>query len=578
MKFKPSSKRIINIVSLSLYFLSTILILIESCLPSSLSSLQSNSIGSFIVSLINGQKEGKPKDPIYPSSISLSYPQDERLLKKEEAVIGTTKLIQYSLSFDNESSSTYEVNDIQYSLIKGNKEDIQLTYSPSTKNGAIRCIPFKEGEFEIELFSKSNKDVKAKISFNSYSNKDIPSSFITYFGKNKIELEVNKPKKIEYYFNVENSSYSYDYLLRFYKDNPSFYSSSNILEIDSGYLVPKEEGETSLYLGETKICDVTIKNSSYVIPSSFSFSKEKEEDLHPLDYDYIEDEYGGSLNSDVAYPIVYTSSNSLIGKILNEHYLDSSTLIKPRLYGYRRLGEVTINARLVGTNIVKSLNVKSSEVEASSFSLNIQADGESLSLNKDTSLEIGRKIFLNPTFNPKNASNPKLHIEASSNIEVFNNDSSSPYLLLKEKGLGRVAISLGERKEEYEFNITTPLAISKEEEGEVKYSLRKFIGHFLLFATNAIFLAIAFFSTSFVDKKDKAIGLLLCLFSGLFIALLSESIQGIPSLKRGPSLLDVGIDYAGFASGFLFVFLILLLIYSFFFLKRRICNEKKKKN
>ena len=117
MKFKYPKKRVINLISISLYFLSTILILIESCLPSSLSSLQSNSVGSFIVSLINGQKEGKPKSPIYPSSISLSYPQDERLLKKEEAIVGTTKLIQYSLSFNDESNSTYEVNDIDYSLI-----------------------------------------------------------------------------------------------------------------------------------------------------------------------------------------------------------------------------------------------------------------------------------------------------------------------------------------------------------------------------------------------------------------------------------------------------------------------------
>ncbi len=569
MKFKYPKKRVINLISISLYFLSTILILIESCLPSSLSSLQSNSVGSFIVSLINGQKEGKPKSPIYPSSISLSYPQDERLLKKEEAIVGTTKLIQYSLSFNDESNSTYEVNDIDYSLIKGNKDDIQINYSPSNKTGAIRCIPLKEGEFEIELFSKSNKTIKTNISFTSLSSKDLPSSFVTYFGEKEIELEVNKPEKIKYFLNVENSSYSYDYLLRFYQDNPPFSSSSSILEIDSGYLIPKEVGKTSLYLNETKICNVVIKNSDHLIPSSFSFSKEKEIDLHPLDYDYIEDKYGFGFLSDTNYPLIYTSSDSLIGKVLNEHYLNSTTFIKPRVYGYRQLGETKITARLAGTSISKSINLKSTEVEATSFSLNLSFSGGQLSLNKDSSLEIGEKIFLNPTFNPKNASNPKLHVDSSSNIEIYNNDTSSPYLLLKEKGLGRVAISLGENSEEYEFNIVPPLAISKQEEGEMTYSLRKFIGHFLLFASNAVFMAISFLSTSFLDKKDKTLGFCLSLLSGLFIALISESIQAIPILKRGPSLLDVGIDYAGFASGFLFVFIVYLLIYCLLLKKKK---------
>ena len=130
---------------------------------------------------------------------------------------------------------------------------------------------------------------------------------------------------------------------------------------------------------------------------------------------------------------------------------------------------------------------------------------------------------------------------------------------------------MGEFKKEYKLKSIDAPTIAKEDEAKVHYSLRKILGHFLLFGFEGIFASITLYLSSFKSKKDKYYIYPCVVLFGFFIALLSESFQAIPSLRRGPSIIDASIDYAGYLSGFLFVTVIYLL--SLFIRK---VNEKRK--
>ena len=75
--------------------------------------------------------------------------------------------------------------------------------------------------------------------------------------------------------------------------------------------------------------------------------------------------------------------------------------------------------------------------------------------------------------------------------------------------------------------------------------IRKFLGHFSLFALTAIPLMIAI---TLIDQSftRRALGTLGALVGGFTLAALSEFIQ-LLTPGRGPAWRDVGIDFAGFA-------------------------------
>lgn len=315
MKKSKEGKKSLYWLSFSLFCFTSTLILIESCLPSYVSSLQSDSIGDIVVGLINSWTTPKEKTPVYASNISFSYPQDKNLLQEKEAIIGTTKLINYKLDFPEIDKKRQEkhYDDLNCFVSKGDKNGLQMIFSPNSSTGSLRIIPLKEDNYEITF--KSNNFSKS-ISFNSIGNKTITNDMVSYFGEKVIEINDGLPSQIKYSYSLLNSSkkeYDYSYLMRFFKESNNYFSSSNesIFKIDCNYIVPISVGEASLLLNEKEVSRIKV-NSVGTFPSSTPIVESK--DLHPLDYDFI-DECGINLPFD--YPITYSSSNPLIGKVLN---------------------------------------------------------------------------------------------------------------------------------------------------------------------------------------------------------------------------------------------------------------------
>lgn len=572
MKKEKESKNPFYWLFLSLYILTSSLILIESCLPSYISSVQSDSIGGIITGIINAITTPKEKTPVYPSSISFSFPQDKNLIDVDEAIIGTTKLITYKTNYHEIDTKKEEKrSDLTYEVSKGDKSGLQISLSSSLDSGSLRLIPLKEGDYEI-TFKSSN--FTSSISFSSKKSKEISSSMINYFGEENIELNQNEPSLIKYTYSLSspnNEEYDYSYLMRFFNEGNPFFSSSDtsIFEIDSNYIIPKEEGVADLLFLGNVISRVKVNSSSISIPATFPSLDNKE--LHPLDYDY-EDECGLPLDSN--YPIVYSTNDSLIGKVLNSHYeIDKDKtykLVGPKVFGYRNLGSLELEARLVGTSTTNVYNLVSKELKSTSFEISPTVNGTKIDL-ENYEFKVGDMVYLNPSFSPKNATIKRLHVSGD-NIEVYNNDSSSPYFRIAYKGKNIISLSVDETNvKEFSLTCVDAPAISKEEQTMVNYSLRKILGHFLLFGFNGIFAALTLFFSRFKDKEDKYYIYPLVILFGFFIALFSEAIQAIPALRRGPSLIDACIDYGGFLSGFI----VISIIHLFIILLKKKQDEKR---
>ena len=571
MKKSKEGKKSLYWLFFSLFCFTSVLILIESCLPSYVSSIQSDSIGDIVVGLINSWTTPKEKTPVYASNISFSYPQDKNLLQEKEAIIGTTKLINYKLDFPEIDKKRQEkhYDDLNCFVSKGDKNGLQMIFSPNSSTGSLRIIPLKEDNYEITF--KSNNFSKS-ISFSSIGNKAITNDMVSYFGEEVIEINDGLSSQIKYSYSLLNSSkkeYDYSYLMRFFKESNNCFSSSNedIFKIDCNYIVPISVGEASLLLNEKEVSRIKV-NSVATFASSTPVVESK--DLHPLDYDFTF-ECGIDLPFD--YPITYSSSNPLIGKVLNSYYKknngDVYELIRPKVFGYRDLGEVKITGRFIGTNSSFDINLISKELKATSFELSPTVNNSKVDFTNHEFVA-GDLVYLNPIFNPKNASQGKIHLEGN-NIEIYNNDTSYPSFKINKAGEINIVVSMGEFKKEYKLKSIDAPTITKEDEAKVHYSLRKILGHFLLFGFEGIFASITLYLSSFKTKKDKYYIYPCVVLFGFFIALLSESFQAIPALRRGPSIIDASIDYAGYLSGFLLVTVIYLL--SLFIRK---VNEKRK--
>ena len=100
------------------------------------------------------------------------------------------------------------------------------------------------------------------------------------------------------------------------------------------------------------------------------------------------------------------------------------------------------------------------------------------------------------------------------------------------------------------------LNLSQGEIDGIHQFIRKAIGHFGIFFVDGIFGYLTFSRFLSFERKYN---LLLALGVGLFIASLSEIIQ-LFAPERGPSVLDVMLDFSGYLLGVLLVIIIINLL------------------
>ena len=578
----------------------------ESAVPSGASGNQSWSLAKLVNALLTAILPPKELITANPSKLDVlsSAPsakfgeETKRIFADDEAIIGTTKMYTYTLTYDTSSADIYNSNVEFKPLITPGDNSYTLTMSPSTKGGVIRIIPLLEGDYSFSLKDASGHE--KHIDFRSEQRKapiDIETNVDSF------QIAIGQKKRFPFalafgdmgddFFKTGRDDLSLDrYLARYYSHEKTVFSSSDpsIFEVGEGGIVEgKANGNANLLFNGEIISNVEV-NGAYVNEiASISLSASTNK-LGVLDYDYfygpeLEVHYFDAMNNEIhpADPqLNFVSSDELIAKVSNGHLeVDKEGVYQVfpsgKVSGYRKKGNVSIKASLLDNpDINATFEMVSTDVLPTDVVFNASCNGKQI--GDGFTAKVGDLINVSASFTPKNTNDKRIHVEAdASSFKIMNQDTSSPSLqILKDGNLSFDVYSptLGQgSKTSFSLKAEPRPVVPDSKMDDFHQIVRKGMGHFTLFAINGLFATLAFILTLFEDKKG---GIAICFGisagSGFVLAGLSELIQAIPVLKRGSTWTDVLIDFSGFLTAAILVCLIALLIKTIIWLVKK--NKK----
>lgn len=263
---------------------------------------------------------------------------------------------------------------------------------------------------------------------------------------------------------------------------------------------------------------------------------------------------------------IWESSNALNVKV------DTNGVMR----GFRKLTnadeEVTITAtsKKTGQSVSKVVTLKK-QLPENIFTCFIMGEKEVWSPTKLTAF-VGDVITAKVMYEV-DADNLNIIVEASDNemVDIINQGNT---VILEFKKEGTVDITITSElvptlSKKTTFTISKAGAITKDDYEDFNLSVRKSIGHAMMFGITQIitFLALYMF---FYDRKKWWVLALLSLGCGVVLASISELIQFFIPLRNG-TFMDVLIDLTGVVGGLTIVLSITLLI-------KRIKKNKKSNN
>ena len=594
-------RKVLLIISWVLFGLTSSLIVVESCIPSSASGEHSLSFSTFAAKIINTFSKPKKVNSVNPVSLKVRNNDPKALLddvevsivENNKAVVGTTKLFTYELEYSNEQADIYN-SDVSLNCISSPGENsFTSNITSSIKNGTIRIIPTKVGHYSFELKDKANNTQKFEFdATNRIETKRIESNVFS------LNLDQGEYKYFSYAFtfgNLERTDTSTDhYLQRFYnRDLTSFTSSDeSVFTISNGGLIKGvSHGTANLLFKGENVCSISVSDNVFMSNVDHISLSTSSTSISPLDFDYLygsqlEVHYYDSFNNEINCnePVRFTSGDYLIAMVDNDHQeiIDGelTSVDGGFVSGYRNYGKTSIHVELCSNpSINSSIEFESQVVNPTSATISAKCDNQVLSASSQNNVVAGKTISLSKIYLPLNASNTELVVEVSDSsiLEVQNNNTNNPSINLLKAGNCSLSVympTIGETsKVTYSLSISSPKAIEDKDMNSFHQVIRKGAGHFALFFIDAIFGFIAFSLTFDLCKKKWWISLLinagLLLFAGFALAGISELIQSIPSLNRGSSWADVLIDFLGFLSATIVCGVVFLTIY--------LLKNKKKK-
>ncbi len=251
---------------------------------------------------------------------------------------------------------------------------------------------------------------------------------------------------------------------------------------------------------------------------------------------------------------IWQSSNPLLVRV-NQ---------KGEVYGYRKtsLQDETVTIRAINKKtqqeVTKEITIKK-ELPTKLNTCYVLGDKELWDHPKVTAF-VGDVITVNVSYD-KTVLNKDFTV-TSSNDEVVKcfNQGNSVLLEIKKEGTAEVTITsniVTSLKDVTEITVKPAGAINKENYEDVNLTIRKSIGHALLFAVTQVFTFLALYM--FLPHLKWWQLALISLGIGLFVASISELIQFFIPLRSG-KFIDVLIDAAGIVTGLAITLGILILV------------------
>lgn len=562
----------------------SLIILGEACMPSSASGQQSNWLANLFANLINDLTPTKVIEPIYPDALEI-VPM-AFLCEENEAIVGTTKVIDYVQTFPENPNNAPKHSNITFTRTDSSTEaDYSYSITQTSSGGRIRIIPYRSDSFSFSLTDESGH--VEEFPFTAIPLKE-PEKFDVSFPS---EMKIGQSALIEGTLTHEEVKDSENetadhYLRRFF--DPSLYevtsSNPSVIEVGKGYIRALSSGNAVLSHAGKEISSIRVTDE--IMPSgTISATALTSNELHPLDYDYFETRtYGVPLfvnfsSEEMDQTILWESSNPLVARVTNTHTNSKGELVPGGFaMGYRLSGNATITGTLVSDPAQKvTYEFVSCEQAPSEAKFTFSSKGVNYDGSSQIPLSSGDTLSIKTSFLPENSSKTAVHVDVSDSeiLLVRLNDSNSVSVVAKETGSARLScyfVSNPALRIEVEVLVKAASTINDSNMGRFQIATRKFIGHFTLFAVTSLFGFLASMFTFFEGKwLALPINATLGTAYGAALAFLSEAIQKIPALQRGASMVDVGIDCLGAFAGVLVGVIVFIVV-------RYIRNRKHKKD
>ena len=586
-------------IFLGLFISTIVFVLVESCLPSSISAAQSDFFAKIYAFFINTATGPQETEIIKPKEISAV--RDSSYLGKDsqgnsKIAIGTTTLLSIDVQYPEKKHSddtldrTYTIENVQ-----GNKDDYNLVLSSSLNKLIntinIRIVTDKSVSTQSSDLYKFNVKISDNLTYPySFRIVDLeePTSFLANI--DKTTLKIGETAQINIQLTGENRNDTY---LRRYFDTTKIVgtsSNSDVATVDKyGVVHAIASGDATITYGSHSF-DIHVNNESIVNPvnNTITLTSSKPK-ISTLDYDYVFEAGEDSSNySTIIYPSF--SDTTLEDKSVS-YYLDSKLKAKiapfkydeqgypvykddngkdcVRLCGYREKGTVKLTCvSNANNNIKSSIDVEVGEATAEQMTVNLQDNFEII---------MGDQKVITASFSPKNTKNTAINVTCSdeSALQISNNNTASVTISAKKEGQYTITVSSVSNPsltKTISFEIKAKQTINPNNFADFASFIRKYGGHMIIYLIMAIFGFLFFYSYFEEEKQKYMFGLPASLTIGFIVACLTELIQHfVPS--RGGQWKDVGIDYMGFAIGTAITLIIYLIVY---FIKKAV--KKKKSN
>ena len=584
-------------IFLGLFISTIVFVLVESCLPSSISGAQSNFFAKIYAFFINSATGPQETEVIKPKEITAV--RDSSYLGKDgdgnsKIAIGTTTLLSIDVQYP-EKKKADDTLDRTYTIenVLGNKDDYNLVLSSSLSSLIntinIRIVTDKQVSKQSSNLYKFNVKISDNLTYPfSFRIVDLetPTSFVATIDKNN--LKIGETTQINTQLTGENKNDTY---LRRYFDISKIArnsSNNNVATVDEyGVVHAIAAGDATITYG-TYAFDVHVGNEAIVNPANNSISlTSNKSQISALDYDYVFESGEDSNNySTLIYPkftdttledqsVSYYLDSKLKAKLAPYKYDEQGYPVYKddegnncvRVCGYREKGIVKLTCvSNANNNIKSSMDITVGEATATEMKVNLSDNFEII---------LGDQKVITASFSPKNTKNTAIKVSCSddSALQISNNNTASVTISTKKEGAFTITISSvsnPELMETFNFEIKAKQTINPSNFSNFATFVRKYGGHMTIYLIMAIFGFLFFYSYFEIEKEKYMLGLPASLTIGFIIACLTELIQlFVPS--RGGSWKDVGIDYMGFAIGTVLTLIVYLTVY---FVKKAI-NKKK---
>ena len=562
--------RIPRWIFLSLAIIFNGFIIAYSCFSKDTANRFNNWVTNIFAGIINNITEKEVEVvPITELTVSLSNDKYNVIpgYKDSEIPLGSAKEITYSYLPSNATDKTVEFYTDNNGLVTlnssgdkvsvvGMKTGVATIYGKNKSTGLISSTQVKV----VDLVAPTNFDISLESS----------------------DVAIGTQATIN--FDIDGGVLEHNELInsRYYDIRKLTYTSSNesVATINEyGVIKPLSIGETTVTISNhLSECSrsLTINVVSGVTPSLYSDLKISGDNVcygNDMLYDQSSHKHNHPLsifdgdNKLNPEDFIWESSNEILVRV-DKHGV---------MRGFRKstvedeAATITATSKITGQSVSYDVVVKEQLPTSLSYSI---TNGKNIVWDyTEFSACIGDDVVISIFYEPNISKKDVVVTSSDENVVQLTNQGSSISLQLKAEGTSYIhaySVVNPDLVFDIKFNVLKAGAIPGEDMENVRYSIRKILGHASMFLVAEVFTVIALYM--FLYKKLAWLAAIISLVFSFTLASISELIQhNIPG--RTGAFSDVLIDFTGAAIGFgvvLIVYLIVLLV-------KKIITQKRKK-